>query len=112
VNSVILREPVGITVSGSPVPPLLVRTNALFANTANAAGMTLDASNMIVDPKLDATLHLIAGSPLIDAAMPGPTQTADAFSPPVELPTKDIDGDPRILGAKPDIGADEFRPSP
>lgn len=114
-NSAILREPVGIAVVGNPAPSVLVHTNALFSNTANVSGMTLDASNIVVDPRLDNNLHLTAGSPLIDAAQPGSVQSADPTAPPVEPPTTDIDGDPRVMGPKdthalPDIGADEFRP--
>lgn len=109
VNSVILREPVGITVTGSPAPSVLVKTNALFSNTANADGLTLDSTNLVGDPLVDTSFHLMAGSPLIDAGQAGPIQTADQFAPPVELPARDIDGDSRTLGARPDIGADEFR---
>ncbi|RMF27033.1 MAG: hypothetical protein D6759_18450, partial [Chloroflexi bacterium] len=49
------------------------------------------------DPLLDADYHLRAGSPAVDAGVNVPWVTTD------------IDGDPRPLGAFPDIGADEFR---
>ena len=45
--------------------------------------------------------HLASGSPCIDA---GTTAVPD----PPGLPTTDFEGDPRVLGAAPDIGADEY----
>jgi len=50
----------------------------------------------LVDPS-NGNFHLAAGSPLIDQG------SADA---PL-LPDKDFDGDPRVQGGAPDIGADE-----
>jgi len=46
--------------------------------------------------------HLTSGSPCVDA---GTTTVPD----PPGLPTTDFEGDPRVLGAAPDIGADEYR---
>ncbi|MBC7234051.1 MAG: right-handed parallel beta-helix repeat-containing protein [Chloroflexi bacterium] len=48
-----------------------------------------------MDPLLNPTYHLLAGSPAIDAALPSSV-------------THDIDGDVRPYGAQPDIGADEW----
>jgi hypothetical protein len=48
--------------------------------------------------------HQLAGSPTIDAG------SADALDPP--LGAHDIDGQARVQGSAPDIGADEFTPSP
>jgi hypothetical protein len=65
--------------------------------TVADADMSLPyASNDLdADPQLDATYHLMAGSPMIDAG----TAT--------EAPATDIDGDARPNGGGIDIGADE-----
>ena len=65
------------------------------------AGFSLDPSNIIINPNLDSTFHLNAGSPAIDAG----THAG--------APDHDIDGEPRpMIGTsgfyKIDIGADEF----
>lgn len=73
-----------------------------FYNYPNAvAGFPLDLSNIVINPNLDSTFHLNAGSPAIDAG----THT--------NAPDHDIDGEPRaMIGTsglfKIDIGADEF----
>ncbi|HYU60126.1 MAG TPA: choice-of-anchor Q domain-containing protein [Solirubrobacterales bacterium] len=46
--------------------------------------------------------HQVAGSPTIDAGTPGASS----------LGALDVDGDPRLVDAAPDIGADEFVPVP
>jgi hypothetical protein len=51
--------------------------------------------NQAIDPKMDATWHLQAGSPCIDAG----TAT--------EAPAQDMDNQPRPQGAAVDVGADE-----
>ena len=60
--------------------------------------------NLDADPKfVDADagdFHLAADSPCIDAADPAPAA-------PAELPAFDFEGEPRVLGGSPDIGADE-----
>jgi len=114
VNSVLVRDTVGIALSQAPL--VFVQQNSFFGNTTDATGLTLDGSNLTVDPQLDATLHLLASSPLIDAGMSGPIATPDTTAPPVDPPALDIDGDPRVIQGRtarlPDIGADEFRPAP
>lgn len=62
--------------------------------------ITINSSNVDFDPLFDdtETQHLLAGSPMIDAG----NATAPA------LPSTDIDGEKRIMGAAVDIGADEY----
>jgi hypothetical protein len=60
----------------------------------------VNADPSFVDPAND-DYHLSSSSPCIDA---GTTAVPD----PPGLPTTDFEGDPRVLGATPDIGADEY----
>jgi len=66
---------------------------------------TEDLNNIDTDPLFvdseQGDYHLLSGSPCIDKG------TADA----PELPSTDYEGDSRIIGSAPDIGADEFDPS-
>lgn len=61
----------------------------------------IDVDPMFVNPEL-GDYHLRFGSPCINKG------TADA----PELPSTDFEGDSRIIGKAPDIGADEFNPYP
>jgi putative metal-binding protein len=58
--------------------------------------MPYAAANFGSDPLLDATSHLMGGSPCIDAGVA------------TEAPLLDIDGDTRPMGAAVDVGADEI----
>ncbi len=58
----------------------------------------IDADPLFVDPE-NGDFHLQLGSPCID--------TGTAYTS--VLPPKDFEGDPRIIGPAPDMGADEFR---
>ena len=74
--------------------------NDFFGDTRPVAGLTLNSPNFLIDPQLDASNHLGASSPLIDAGTR------------VDVPAHDIDGDPRFAAGssglfKIDIGADE-----
>jgi hypothetical protein len=62
----------------------------------------LDAPPMFYNPA-GHDYHLRSGSPCIDAG------TLIIPMPP-GLPVGDHEGDPRVIGAAPDIGADEARP--
>ena len=64
---------------------------------------SLFADPLLVDPAR-GDLHLGAGSPAIDAGAEVPARYADVIGPYV---TTDVDGDPRVSGARIDIGADE-----
>ena len=59
----------------------------------------IDADPLLVDPA-NHDFHLQLNSPCIDAG------TIDV----TELPDTDFEGDPRIFGSAPDMGADEFVP--
>jgi hypothetical protein len=59
----------------------------------------IDADPLLVDPDND-DCHLQANSPARDAG----TDTAP------QLPAEDFEGDDRVLGSAPDMGADEFFP--
>lgn len=61
----------------------------------------LNADPVFAYPE-DDDYHLSSGSPCIDA---GTTAIPD----PPGLPTIDFEGDSRVIGAAPDIGADEYR---
>lgn len=84
-----------------PGQPVTATANDFFANTTNATGATLGATNLFVDPLLDATGHLEVGSPMIDAA------------PAIYSGFRDFDGQPRPQAGpsgrfRVDIGGDEW----
>ncbi len=89
--------------TNSPIPPLLVSNDSFgsgasgFGGTCAGAGGT--NGNTSVDPLFVSThnYHLQSGSPSIDAG--------DDGAP--DLPSNDIDGDPRIVGNAIDQGFDE-----
>jgi serine protease len=74
----------------------------LYGNWTDYGG-NIDADPLFVDPAA-GDYHLQAGSPCIDVG------TSDV--PPLPgLPATDFDGNDRVIGAAPDIGADEFVPA-
>lgn len=91
--------------SGSPVPGAAADLEAGsgqatldHCDIGDVSGAYVDGGgNLSVDPKLDAQLELMAGSPMIDAGT-----CAGA-------PTIDFEGEPRPSGATCDIGAEEFQ---
>jgi hypothetical protein len=91
---------------GSPIQVSHNDYGDFYSFCVNTAGCTPNVTLAANLPNLDplfvdgpnGDLHLTLGSPCIDqgdSAAPG-------------LPATDIDGDPRIIGPAPDIGADEF----
>jgi hypothetical protein len=74
-----------------------------FRATAGSGTITKGAGNQSADPLFAGTedFHLLAGSPAIEAGL------ADALDGPT-----DLDGNPRVAGAAPDIGAYEGAPPP
>jgi hypothetical protein len=96
-NNIIMGHTLGVSTTST----VSATFNDFYANANNTSGPGLDATNLLVDPMLNANYHLLPNSPLIDAGT-----RADA-------PDHDIDGEPRpMLGTrglfKFDIGADEF----
>jgi len=75
----------------------------LYGNWTYSGG-NIHVDPLFVDPAA-GDYHLQADSPCIDAG------TSDVPDPP-GLPTTDFDGDDRVIGAAPDMGADEFALAP
>jgi hypothetical protein len=103
VNDIVTNWSLGAEVA--PGVDVTATTNDFFGNADATLGFSLDASNLSVDPLLDASYHLTAGSPLIDAG----SRTAGPF--------RDFDGDPRPMAVlakrfRFDVGADEFAGAP
>jgi len=103
VNSIVTNWSLGA--EAGPGVAVTATTNDFFGNANATAGFSLDASNLSVDSLLDATYHLTAGSPLIDAG----SRTDGPFH--------DFDGEPRPMAAlgsrfRFDVGADEFAGAP
>jgi len=75
--------------------------NNLWDNSGDYVGVSPGPHDIAADPRfVDAAagdFHLLPDSPCIDAG------------DPYDYPLTDFEGDPRPMGAAPDIGADEFR---
>lgn len=67
-----------------------------------AAGNNISTTPSLVDLAGATDLRQLAGSPTIDAGSAAAVAAGAA----------DIEGDPRVIGAAPDIGADEYAPAP
>ena len=92
---------------GAPVNLLANDVSDFFSVCANTQGCIPNISrrnNINRDPlfvdAVNGNVHLRTGSPAINAG----TSSAPA------LPATDFEGDPRIVGSAPDIGADEHNP--
>jgi hypothetical protein len=102
-NNIIMGHTTGISLTRSA--SITAIFNDFYNNTTNARGFSLDVSNIVINPQLNASYHLNAGSPAIDAG----TRT--------NAPLSDMDGEPRpMIGTSGlfrfDIGADEFIGTP
>jgi hypothetical protein len=105
INNIVVSYAVGILGSG-PITPV-IDYNDMWANVtaeySMPGGVVLGIHNislnpLFVDPAI-GDYHLQDGSPCVDAGDP-------AGVPPA--PSMDIDGNPRPVGARVDIGADEY----
>jgi hypothetical protein len=98
-NNIIMSHTTGVSLT-APVA-VSVTYNNFYANTTPQRGFTLDVSNIVINPQLDASYHLLPASPLIDAGT-----RAGALD-------HDLDSQPRpMVGSSGlfrfDIGADEY----
>ena len=108
VNST-LAGPAGTTdlaVGNDDAKASLINVNRSAARITKGTGTIEELSPLDVDPMLSSDGHLLAGSPLIDAG------TGAGFLAGDPEDTLDIDREARLLGAAPDIGADEVPPAP
>jgi hypothetical protein len=99
-NNILMGATTGVSLTTALVP-ISATYNNFYNNSANARGFALDLTNIIINPLLDASEHLMPGSPAIDAGT-----RANA-------PATDFDGQPRPMAGTSgfyrfDIGADEF----
>ena len=99
-NDIIMGHTTGISMTSAAVPAN-VTYNDFYNNTTNQRGFTPNNSNIVINPLLDASYHLQALSPAIDAG----TRP--------HAPFIDIDGQLRPMAGpgglfRFDIGADEF----
>jgi hypothetical protein len=88
--------------SGSGNTGIVADNNLYFGASASSPGSWSDARAVFANPKLvnaPSNLHIGAGSPAIDAG----AALGAAFTG-----TQDVDGEARIGGPRPDVGADEF----
>ncbi len=98
-NNIVMGHTTGISLTA--VVPVSVTYNDFYNNTTQQRGFLLDSTNIIINPQLDASYHLLANSPAIDAGTR------------LNAPFTDIDGQPRPMAGSSglfrfDIGADEF----
>ena len=88
--------------SGSSNTGVVADNNLYFGGSKTSPGSWPDAHAVYADPKLispPANLHLASGSPAIGAGLVLEAAVAG---------TLDVDGEGRVAGGKPDLGADEF----
>ena len=104
-NNIIVGNGEGVSVEPGYWP--VWQNNLVYGNTVNYSGVAdqtgingnISAAPLFFDPA-NNDYHLCQGSPAIDA---GDTTGID-------LPTTDLDGNPRVLDGHIDIGAYEFNP--
>lgn len=77
-------------------------TTPVFSGTANPFFVVPGFWDQLKDVWVDGDYHLSPDSPYIDAGDPG-------YADNPSNPTEDIEGNPRIVGARVDIGAYEFQ---
>jgi len=76
--------------------PVTAVYNGFYNTSPNASGVTLDNTNIVIDPQLTSDYHLTAASPMIDAGTHGPVLKAGSMTgETVSIPGTDVDGEPR-----------------
>lgn len=96
-NHIIISQTVGI-VNATPLSSTVTADHTLFEGNGANYGSGVTSVNEVAGPaNLTGNYHLRSGSGAIDRALP------------LAWATQDVDGDPRPLGAGPDVGADETR---
>jgi hypothetical protein len=106
-NNIIVGNWQGINLNGETLPDDDFRNNLVYANTVNYSGMpdktgingNISADPLFVDPAVN-DYHVYTGSPAIGAG--------DANS--IYLPSTDLDGNPRDINGKLDMGVYETDP--
>jgi hypothetical protein len=98
-NNIIMGQTTGI--SRTLAEPVTAVYNNFYNNITHQRGFNLDPTHIVIDPHPDASFHLNAGSPAIDAGTR------------LNAPFHDFDGEVHpMLGTSGlfrfDIGADEF----
>jgi hypothetical protein len=97
---------IDLSVGNDEAKASLININRSPARTSKGTGTIEELNPLDVDPMLSADGHLLPGSPLIDAGTTAGFLAGDAED------TMDVDREPRLLGAAPDVGADELPPPP
>ena len=99
-NNIIVGATTGVSLTTGAVP-VSATFNDFYNNTTNTRGVALDVTNIVINPQLDGSQHLLPNSPAIDAGTRA------------HAPDSDVDGQPRPMAGssgfyRVDIGADEF----
>jgi hypothetical protein len=101
-NNIIAGFPIGLD-NNSPVTSTITSRYTLFAPDVATHGNNVNFDHIVIgDPAFMNTAAADYHIRFTSAARDAGTS--------VILSTRDIDGDPRIIGSAPDIGADEFNP--
>ncbi len=84
------------------VGPLLASTTPILSGTVNPFFIQPGHWDNINNIWIEGDYHVASDSPYIDAGSP-------LYPDDVDDPTEDLDGNPRVVGARVDIGAYEFQ---
>jgi parallel beta-helix repeat protein len=101
-NNIISGYPIGIDATGSSA--IVMARHTLFDSSVTTNDNVIFVNSLVGDPGFknpsanDFHIHFTSAA-------------RDAGTSNFIVTTQDIDGDPRIIGSAPDIGADEFLPA-